>query len=341
MNSCIRFAHPEPVRAKKRILPVFLPFAGCPHRCIFCDQTTQTGQKIRTLFEIYNELETTLAHLQKIQAKAQEIAFYGGTFTALPMPWPKKFIELAYHYKQQKLITRIRCSTRPDAVSGEILGELSSLGLDMVELGIQSFDTQALMACKRGYTGEKAREACTMVLASGLGLGIQLLPGLPGDRPGVFLQDCEIAAQIVPETMRLYPCMVLEGTPLAYMWKTNAYQPWDIKQTRQNLSAGLGVLWKAKVQVIRIGLAPEPGLEQRILAGPLHPALGQMIRGLALFQYIRDMSKKLHSSPQILHYPHRYSGEIYGFGAELTESFQNIGITQCTAWEEKDFLLQC
>ncbi|MBU1249050.1 MAG: radical SAM protein [Proteobacteria bacterium] len=334
------FPHPEPSRVRPRIHPVFLPFAGCPHRCLFCDQPSQTGVGVRPLAVIHDELAAMLSRLFLTHAPPREIGFYGGTFTSLPAPWPKRFLELATQYKDKGLITKVRCSTRPDAVTSRGLEQLKGLGLDMVELGIQSFNDEALAQSGRGYTGRTAHWGCTIVRQAGLKLAIQLLPGLPGDAPGTFARDIEITTKIKPDAARLYPCMVLDGTPLAETWKSGDYTPWSLERTRQELAVGLGALWRAGIQVIRIGLAPEPGLDKRILAGPHHPSLGQMVRSLALFDHILLMAAGLGRTPVELRYPERYSGEISGHNAELEPAFARLGIELRTSWKYGQFLLR-
>lgn len=334
------FAHPEPPHERPRIHPVFLPFAGCPHRCLFCDQPAQTGTGARPLETIHAELEAQLSRLVLTHAPPREIGFFGGTFTSLPAPWPKRFLDLARSFRDKGLVTRIRCSTRPDAVTVNGLMQLKSLGLDMVELGVQSFHDLPLARSGRGYTGRTAQWGCTMVRKAGLALGIQLMPGLPGDEPGYFAHDVATTARIRPEAVRLYPCLVLEGTGLANEWRDGRYRPWSLERARQELSLALGTFWRAGVQVIRMGLAPEPGLAARILAGPHHPALGQMVRSLALFDHVRAMAHALNRAPRELRYPVRFSGEISGHSGELATRWERLGIERLEAWKGGAFLLR-
>ncbi len=333
------FPHPEPLRQRPRLQPVFLPFAGCPHRCLFCDQPSQSGTEVRPLEYIFNNLKAQLSQLIKTNAPSREIAFFGGTFTSLPDPWPRRFLELATTYKDKGLITRVRCSTRPDAVTRQGLKQLKQLGLDMVELGVQSFDDEALNSSARGYSASTAIQGCTIVKQAGLALAIQLLPGMPGHKLGAFARDIETTAKIKPEAARFYPCLVLKGTGLAKTWQNNGYKPWSLERTKQELALGLGTLWRAGVPVIRIGLAPEPGLNERVLAGPMHPSLGQMVRSIALFDHIRTMSARLGRQPVELRYPKRSSGEISGFGSELAPAYDKLGIQTRIRWASRQFLL--
>ncbi|MDC0335565.1 radical SAM protein [Pseudodesulfovibrio sp.] len=328
MPNQITFTHPEPSPLPTRVWPVFLPFAGCPYRCVFCAQDKQTGQDETELETILHTLEHDLNDALAAGRDPFELAFYGGTFTALPTPWPEMFLGLAMRFRERGLITHVRCSTRPDCVDDLSLSMLRAQGLDMVELGIQSFDDGALKASGRGYDGDTAKNACQLVKSNDLGLGIQLLPGLPGDRPGVFQEDVRTTAELEPETARLYPCLVIRGTPLASLWKQGEYESWSVDRAKEGLAAALLVLWTKDVRVIRLGLAPEGTLEDHRLAGPWHPALGQSARGLALFQIIKDTLSKHAISPSRLAVPRRYQGEFFGHGGELASRYQAIGVAK-------------
>lgn len=382
-----RFPHPEPQHPayKARILPVFLPFAGCPQRCVFCDQAAQTGQTPEPLDALYRRLEALLSqppapdaspgtassvrpggssshpHSADISAPldaglgkspaqrsaespqpAQELAFYGGTFTALPEPWPRRFMELAGRSLASGRLSRIRCSTRPDAVDPARLAELKALGLSLVELGVQSFDDAALLASQRGYNGQIARRACRAVGEAGLSLGIQLMPGLPGHTPAAFQADVAQAAAFAPELARLYPCLVLAGTPLAEAWRAGTYAPWGLDTTVEQLALALPVLWAAGVPTARMGLAEQQGLT--VLAGPRHPALGQMARSAALLAVVRqrlaELAQKgiMQRSPTVLALPRRLQGEALGHKNALAPHYAALGLS-LHFWDEADLAL--
>ncbi len=320
------FSPPAPPRAGGRLRPVFLPFAGCPHRCLFCDQKAQTGTPPAPLDEIRKGLEEALA-LAREQGRAPfGIGLFGGTFTALPDSWPERFLETIRPFRAAGLVTSVRCSTRPDAVEPAQLARLKALGLDLVELGVQSFDDAALAAAGRGYGGGAARAGCEAVQRAGLGLGVQLLPGLPGDRPGLFRRDVEQAARLAPHCVRLYPCLVLEGTELARLWRAGGYVPWSPARARVELSLALSRFWRQGVPVIRLGLAPEPGLAGRVLAGPAHPALGQEARSLALLDHVRRQIARLGRRPCFLEIPAASQGEFWGQNARLEPAYARLGL---------------
>lgn len=335
----LRFPHPEPPRPARSaaILPVFLPFAGCPQRCIFCDQGAQTGQAPQPLEAAHARLQAELAQ----PGPPVEVAFYGGTFTALPKPWPERFVALAGSHLPSGRVMRIRCSTRPDAVDAARLAELKSLGLSLVELGVQSFDDAALAASQRGYGGATALNACEAVRAAGLGLGVQLMPGLPGQSVEAFRADVAQAAALGPELARLYPCLVLAGTPLAELWRSGGYVPWGMEETVDALARALLALWAAGVPTARIGLAEQEGLE--ILAGPRHPALGQLARSRALYLHVRQRLEALPepapSLKLVLDIPRRLQGEALGQKNALAADYAALGLG-VRFWDGPDLLLR-
>ena len=328
------FLHPEPLRHGLPIHPVFLPFAGCPQRCVYCSQHAQTGQGAQPLEQIAQALEETLADAlasEGAAAEKREIAFYGGTFTALPSPWPERFLGIAMRYKAAGLVGRIRCSTRPDAVDAVGLAALRAQGLDMVELGVQSFSDTVLAAAQRGYGGDTAQRACALVRDAGLGLGIQLLPGLPDMTLRQFRNDIAVVCAIQPEAVRLYPCVVMEGTPLAAQWRRGAYSPWSLTKTHCALAQGTLDLWLAGCRVIRTGLAPEPSLLRSLVAGPWHPALGSMVRGLALALHVRAQLGRMGRPARELSFPRRHSGEFWGHKKSLAPFYARLGLTSANA----------
>lgn len=332
------FAHPEPegraTSRPARVEPVFLPFAGCPHRCAFCDQQATSGTRPRPLENIFQEVEARLSGFDP--SGPVELAFYGGTFTALPEPWPQRFLELAARFRTDSAgkggpVVRVRCSTRPDAVAPALLAELKALGLDAVELGVQSFHDPALEASGRGYGGQAAVAGCCNVRLAGMELGIQLMPGLPTPEVQtgveVFRDDVAAAAGLGPDMVRLYPCLVLEGTPLADRWRAGTYRPWSLETTVAELGRATLEFWKRGVPVIRTGLAPEPSLAERVLAGPVHPALGQLVRSEALFLHVSALAATCSTPPTRLLTPRRWLSDTLGHAKSQAPRYAALGIT--------------
>ena len=335
----VRFFPPEKALPKARVYPVFLPFQGCPDRCVFCAQELQTGCHASPVRALLRGVEENLLELLRAKAAPRELAFYGGTFTRLPWEDQRAALEMAALFRARGLVTRVRASTRPDALSPDALVRLRDAGLDMLELGVQSFDDNALGLARRGYGGACARDGCRMVKEAGLELGIQLLPGMPGVTPDVFASDMRRVVEAAPATLRLYPCLVLAGTELARMWREGAYMPWGVGETAPLLADAVLLAWENGIRVIRIGLAPEEKLDDGgILDGPRHPALGSMVRGQALFRYMARHIAVANGAPCELFLPRRLQGEFWGHGGSLVAAYAACGLPRSAVhWHHEEW----
>lgn len=334
------FFHPEPGGVSRRIYPVFLPFLGCPKRCIYCDQNAQTGSR-QTLPDIFEALQAQLERFRDTQSTGWEIGFFGGTFTALPGNWARRFVNLASSFKACGVVGSIRCSTRPDALVPVQLEGLAQAGLDLVEVGVQSFDTRVLELSGRGYDEPKVVAGCRSVVEAGLGLGIQLLPGLPGHDTRSWHRDILQVLALAPDCVRIYPCLVLQGTPLARAWEEGTYVPWSLDRTIEALVLGVRSLWKQGIPVVRMGLPPEPGLIRKVRAGPWHPALGGMVKSRLLYEDVAGHCRTLGQGPKQLFHPHRHQGELWGHRCELKAKYTALGLSpeRVRPWGQPNFLL--
>ena len=338
---------------RQAIVPVFLPFRGCPVRCVFCAQDVQTGitesnplqgavdqaapQDCNGIATVLQEARQNLRHRHNAGQPPAELAFYGGTFTALPEKELSACLDMAQEALEQGWISSFRCSTRPDRVEAATLLRLRSAGCGVVELGVQSFDDRALAASRRGYTGATALAACAAVRAVGLKLGVQLLPGMPGHTPQHFAQDVPVALAAGAQMLRFYPCLVLEGTGLAAMWREGNYSPWPLETTLDALAQGWLAAMRADVPVIRMGLAPEQGLAEAILAGPVDGELGGRVKGRALLLAVREAlqapdirQKFLPECGFGLRLPRAMQGFFWGAGGELRPSWMALGLRALT-----------
>ncbi len=339
----LRFAHPEPQAGPGRIFPIFLPFAGCPRRCLYCAQDLQTGQEPGAVPQV---LKTARDAFDKLTNIPDELAFYGGTFTALP----EADLDLCLAFARELLaggrIQRFRCSTRPDAVTPVLLRRLKDHGCTGVELGVQSFSEAALAASSRGYGRSQALEACAMVKEAGLFLGIQLMPGLPGAPAGeavdIALEDAAQAARLKPAWARLYPCLVFVDSPLERLWRAGDYLPLALLETVDLLARSCLLLWSAGARVIRMGLAEPERLRPLVLTGPLHPALGNLARIRAVFLLAEahaEAYRKIYAGPSVLSVPRARQGEAYPPREPPIAPYADLGICKVRLHADDDFVL--
>ncbi len=312
----------------KSVHPVFIPFSGCPMHCVYCAQDRQTGKTAScSLDALLAEAERSFSSLSPCAPdESRELAFYGGTFTALPSKERRACLDLLDGLRSSGRITLARCSTRPDALSPDVLSELKEHGIDLIELGIQSFDSTALSASRRGYDGKTALQACRFVQEAGFELGIQLLPGMPGCSPEVFIKDVEQSLALRPSCLRFYPCLIPAGTVLARWLEEGRYEPWSLDETVRVLGRALARAWEEEVPVIRLSVAPEPAFDAAVLAGPRHPALGALIQAEALLVSVQEAARKLGRQPEALFLPRACQGFMYGEHGALKERWTALGL---------------
>ena len=335
----LQFNHPEPQKTKNPVWPVFIPFAGCPFKCVYCSPYAQTGQSARSPEQLARQMTAGILDRYQRTGSPISLGFFGGTFTAINDKDMHFLLKQAWILKKDGVVNHIRCSTRPDYISEKILGILGDYNLDMIELGIQSFDDKVLESSGRMYSAARAVKACHMVKEHGFELGVQLLPGLPGSEVAGFIRDVRITTNIVPNIVRIYPCLVLKGTSLAEQMNKGLYKPWSLQVTTSIISEALLILWLKKIPVIRLGLTPETELSKNILAGPWHPALGAICRSAALKSYFLLRLATTCSKPILINIPERYISDFWGHNKMNENSYSKRGITReiVRPWKEKYF----
>ncbi|MCI8335782.1 MAG: radical SAM protein [Peptococcaceae bacterium] len=269
-------------KAKRNILPFFIPHQGCPNQCIFCNQHRITGIGAAIDFAaIEQEI------LQVAPGEKMEIAFYGGSFSGLPQEVQQRLLAPAYAQKEKGVVSHIRISTRPDYIDGERLLFLQQYGVDIIEIGAQSFSDRVLVNAGRGHSSEDIFRAATLIKEYGFQLIIQLLPGLPGDSYETAVAGGQTAADLQPAGVRIYPAVVLADTPLCDMYHRGVYQPLTVTEAVIWCRDMAAIFLAAGIDIIRIGLQPTEELCQggTVVAGAFHPAFGQLTQSaLALAQ---------------------------------------------------------
>ncbi len=274
------------------IIPIFIPHQGCPHRCIFCQQKTITNlsESLLTPDDIRNTIELATKSKHLLDKKPREVAFYGGTFTSLPNASMTKMLDAVLPFIERGIIQTIRLSTRPDSLGEDKLDILESFGVSTVELGVQSMDNRVLLLSNRGHTSLDTINAVRILKKRGFKVGIQLMPGLPGDSKELFMDTIDKVIDLKPAMARLYPTLVIKGTKLAQLYKQGTYNPMGLKDTVNLCKEACIKLENSGIPVIRIGLMSSPSLLKKgeIIAGPWHPSLGSLVRSGIHLEKVRS-----------------------------------------------------
>jgi len=259
------------------VIPVFLPHQGCPHQCLFCNQNSITGQGTARISneEIENTVNSWLAAARP--RDRVQLAFYGGSFTCLPIDRQEHLFNMVRPYLKSGEIQSIRLSTRPDCLDAEICTFLRDMGVATVELGVQSLDDAVLERSRRGHSGKDCERAVAYLKEAAIEVGIQLMPGLPGEGTVSFLRGVRRVIGLSPSSVRLYPVLVVTNSALAEIYRLGQYRPLSLNKAVAMTRRAKGMFLSAGIRVIRIGLQPSPSLERELVAGPYHPAFGELV----------------------------------------------------------------
>jgi len=263
-------------KKKRLIIPVFIPFGGCPHKCVFCDQRGITGQSgMPTTEEVSAKITEYLVTWKG--SGRREVAFYGGSFTGLPAGVQQEYLGAAKAFVDAGKIDGLRISTRPDYIDADVIERLPGFKVEVVELGVQSLDNEVLALSGRGHGVKSVEAAVGLLKEAGIEVGLQLMPGLPGDSEERILETARAAAALAPAFVRIYPTLVLRDTALAELYDAGRYAAWSLTDMVELLRKVSRVFEKAGIKIIRMGLHSSKELEHSLIDGPYHPDLRGLV----------------------------------------------------------------
>lgn len=281
---------------KMKIIPIFVPHIGCPNDCVFCNQRRITGQNnvVANKEYVHSIVEK---YIKTIDSDTYtEIAFFGGSFTAIDLRIQEELLSVAKYYKDLNIVNSIRCSTRPDAINDNILKLQKKYGMDIIELGIQSLDDEVLKLSNRGHTRNHSIEASRLIKEHGFTLGHQIMPGLPGSNREKDINTCIESISMKPDIVRIYPTLTIKDTELFDMYENETYKPLSLEEAIE-ISAHIYSLYAVNhINVIRIGLQNTDSIneDEDVKAGPFHPAFRQLVEEriyyFALFNKLSKMN---------------------------------------------------
>ena len=282
------------------IIPIFVPHLGCPHLCTFCNQRKISGElKNVTPKDVENTIEYYLKNFK--DKEHVEVAFFGGSFTAIDKKLQEDLLTAVQPYIKAKKVNSIRISTRPDAIDKEILKMLKKYHVKTIELGVQSTNNYILEKSKRGHTFEDVKKASRLIRWHRFTLGHQMMIGLPDSTEKDDIQTAKDLIKLKPKIVRIYPVLVIKGTDLAKEFAKGEYVPLTVVQAVERSKEAVELFRKHNIQVIRVGLQNTDTIsspdkkESDVVAGPYHPAFGQLVESSIWYDKIVDEIKKINS----------------------------------------------
>ena len=266
------------MRARRSIIPVFVPHLGCPRDCVFCNQRSIAAPHEPSIDEVAGEIEKALIY----SGDGAELAYYGGSFTAIEREKRVGYLETAQPFLRDGRLSSIRVSTRPDAIDDEIIEELHRYGVKTVELGAQSTDDRVLELSNRGHTREDIERASAKLKSEGFDLGLQMMIGLPGEKEDGHIRTARDLVDFGADFVRVYPTVVVKNTRLEELWRSGEYKALTPEEAAELSADVIEIFESASVPIIRLGLNPTEEMNGEAVAGAYHPALGEMARSVVM-----------------------------------------------------------
>ncbi len=273
-------------------IPIFVPHKGCPHDCIFCNQrriaSTVEDITYEYVISTVNEYLNSFVEFPR----TVEIAFFGGSFTAIEMDLQNELLSAAYTFVKSGQVDGIRLSTRPDAIDREILDNLKEYGVTTIELGVQSMDSEVLRLTQRGYDPAVVYESSRLIKSCGcFSLGLQMMTGLPGDTKEKSIYTCEEICNIHPDFVRIYPTLVVADTALYDMYQSGFYTPMELDDAVCLCAELKKKFTENNIEVIRVSLqtTEEISPEASVKGGPFHSAFGELVDNKIYYEKMIDL----------------------------------------------------
>lgn len=308
-----------------RVIPIFIPQKACPHRCTYCNQFAIAGQgHIPTPAEAD---EIIRQHLDTIKQDCHKrIAFFGGSFTGMPIAEQSEYLDVAQRYWQQGIVQGIQLSTRPDYISEPILDNLKRHGVSLIELGAQSLDDKILEVVQRGHTAQQVEEASKMIREHGFELGLQMMIGLPGDTKEKALRTAERIVALGARYIRIYPTLVVQDTPLAKDYATGNYKPLSLQEAIDWCKELYKLFTSHNVTILRMGLHPSEGLldGSDYIAGPFHVSFKELVLTALWHDRILQELDGDASRTATIHVPTAEINYAVGYRCANKKAFPNV-----------------
>lgn len=267
---------------KHNNISIFVPHIGCPHMCSFCNQHTISGtQKAPSPEEVKKVCEQAYGEIK--DKSESEIAFFGGSFTAIPREYMLELLESVQEFIGSNGFKGIRISTRPDCIDNEILDILKKYNVTSIELGTQSMSDKVLEANERGHTSEDVFRASELIRQYGFELGLQMMIGLYKSTGDDEYNTVQKIIEIHPDTVRIYPVVILKGTHLAELYESGEYRLFDDNTENSDfqdvveITAGMMEDFeKNGIRVIKCGLHASEFVEKDMIGGFYHPSFREL-----------------------------------------------------------------
>ncbi|NTW32349.1 MAG: radical SAM protein [Bacteroidetes bacterium] len=310
---------------------------------MFCNQRNISGQlKVPSEKEIIETIEKYLSTINS-ENSFTEVAFFGGSFTGLPLNEQERFLKTVQPFIKSGVIKSIRVSTRPDYINKEILNLLKVYGVKTIELGAQSMDEEVLKLSGRGHNVEDVINASGLIKAEGFSLGLQMMIGLPGDTLEKAIITAKQIIALGADNTRIYPALVIKDTELENLYLENNYNPLTLEEAVYRAKEVFKIFEKSNVKVLRMGLHPSEGLisGDSLVAGPFHVSFGELVFTALWAEALSPLLKTRNAKSITISVPKKQLNFAIGYNASnkkmLLQHFKNVNFVSDTSLTGRNY----
>lgn len=289
---------------RKYNIPIFVPHKGCPFDCVFCNQKRITGSTTDVMpDDVTRTIEEYLETLPDTDRNI-EVAFFGGSFTGIPIEEQSALMERVLPYIQNGKINGIRLSTRPDYINQEILDNLKKHCVTTIELGVQSMSESVLKAANRGHNSDQVRDAVALIRQYNFSLGLQMMTGLPGDTDELSEMTAREIIKLKPDFVRIYPTLTIKDTFLEKMYNNGTYKPQSLESAVELSKKLVYMFERENIDVIRVGLQTTDEINSgaSVVAGPFHSSFGELVESSIYYDIIASAISSLGENAEVIVY---------------------------------------
>ena len=236
--------------------------------CSFCNQNKITGQAYQpTPLDVEQTLDKAASDLGE-RTKNAEIAFFGGSFTAIDRTYMLSLLDATKKFRDK--FCGIRISTRPDYI-------------DMSD--------DVLFANDRGHSAESVFKSSELIKSYGFSLGLQMMTGLYKSDIQKDLYTAETFVKINPDTVRIYPTVIMKDTKLAELYLNGEYTPYSLEKSVSLCSKLIELFEKNNIKIIRLGLHYSDSLVNNSYGDNYHPAFKELCENKLFYDKFIEKAK--------------------------------------------------
>jgi len=268
----------SPGTRRPRIVPIVVPHGPCGQDCPLCPADDEDWA---ALMPSPADIPRAMLRYAGLAAPGcpTVLAFYGAPLPALPHGLRAPLLDAAERQVRSGLASWVRLTCDPRRLLRAPLGEWTARGVRSVELTLPSAEHRVMREWGMDRYPTLLRQAMSKAAYTFPEVGLQLMPGLPGDSHEGALRTARFVASLNPSYVRILPALALQGTRLEVWWRDGRWDPMTIEQAIQTCSAMLRIFRDAAIPVVRIGMQPQFDLVRGplVLDGPYHPSLRQLV----------------------------------------------------------------